>query len=76
MSCCVLYLSLNKLTVVCFLPNWNYISKNLTMEATDDLIGNGAWSLLIKNLPIDCLSRSLGTISGKGSTPICDFASQ
>ena len=46
------------------------------MEATDDLIGNGAWSLLIKNLPIDCLSRSLGTISGKGSTPICDFASQ
>ena len=39
----------------------------LTMTAASDPIGNGAWSLVIKTLPIDCLKGSLGTITGKSS---------
>ena len=47
-----------------------------TMMAASDTIGNEAWSLVIKNLPIDCLRGSLGTISGKGSISRVGFAAQ
>ena len=47
-----------------------------TMMAVSDPIGNGAWSLVIKTPPMDCLRGSLGIISGKGSVPRGNFAAQ
>ena len=49
---------------------------NSTTATTSDQTGNGAWSLVIKNLSIDCLKGPLGTISGKGFIPRGDFAAQ
>ena len=47
-----------------------------TMMAVSDPIGNGAWSLIIKTLSIDCLRGSFGTISGKDSIPRGNFMAQ
>ena len=39
----------------------------VTMTAAYALIGNGTWSTIINNPRKDCLRRSLGTLSVKGS---------
>ena len=46
------------------------------MTATFNLVGNGAWLLVIKIPPIDYLSGSLETISAKDSIPRGEFAAQ
>ena len=46
------------------------------MTAASDPIGHGAWLLVIKTPPMDCLRGSLGTISGKSFIPRDNFAAQ